>query len=46
LVVLGLIWYGFSAEVHQRIWKDIFDRPGGPMSLRFLLQPVIAAIAA
>jgi hypothetical protein len=46
LVVIGLIWYGFSAEVHDRIWRDILDRPGGPMSLRFLLQPAMAAITA
>jgi hypothetical protein len=46
LSVLGLIWYGFSAEVHQRIWRDIFDRPGGPMMFRFILQPVMALIAA
>jgi hypothetical protein len=46
LSVLGLIWYGFSAEVHQRIWRDIFDRPGGPMMFRFILQPVMAFIAA
>ena len=38
--------YGFSAEVHQRLWQDIFDRPGGPMSFRFILQPLMAAIAA
>jgi hypothetical protein len=46
LVVLGLAWYGFSAEVHQRIWRDIAERPGGPMSFRFLLQPTMAFIAA
>jgi hypothetical protein len=46
LVVLGLAWYGFSAEVHQRIWRDIAERPGGPMSFRFLLQPAMAVIAA
>jgi hypothetical protein len=46
LSLLGLIWYGFSAEVHQRIWRDIFDRPGGPMMFRFILQPVMATIAA
>jgi hypothetical protein len=46
LSVLGLIWYGFSAEVHQRIWRDVFDRPGGPMTFRFILQPVMALIAA
>jgi hypothetical protein len=46
LVVLGLAWYGFSAEVHQRIWRDIAERPGGPMSFRFLLQPTMAFVAA
>lgn len=46
LAALGLLLYGFSADVHQRLWHDIFDRPGGPMSFRFILQPVMAAIAA
>ena len=46
LVVLGLVLYGFSAEVHNRIWRDIFDRPSGPMMFRFILQPVMAAVAA
>jgi hypothetical protein len=46
LVVLGLFWYGFSVEVHQRIWSDIAARPGGPMTFRFILQPCMAAIAA
>jgi len=46
LAVLGLILYGFSPEVNQRIWSDIRNRPSGPMSLRFLLQPVMATIAA
>jgi len=46
LIVLGLAWYGFSVEVHQRIWRDIAERPGGPMSFRFLLQPTMAFIAA
>ena len=46
LVVVGLACYGFSAEVHHRIWRDIAERPGGPMSFRFLLQPTMAFIAA
>ena len=46
LVVLGLFLYGFSAEVHERIWRDIAARPGGPMTFRFILQPCMAAIAA
>ena len=46
LSLLGLVRYGFSGDVHQRIWRDIFDRPGGPETFRFVLQPVMAAIAA
>ena len=46
LIALGLIWYGLSAETLQRIWRDILERPGGPMTFRVILQPVMAAIAA
>ena len=46
LIALALVMYGFSAEVHHRLWQDIFGRPGGPMSFRFILQPLMAAIAA
>jgi hypothetical protein len=46
LIVLGLVWYGFSAEVYDRIWRDILARPGGPMTFRFFLQPTMAAVAA
>jgi hypothetical protein len=46
LIVLGVAWYGLSAEVHHRIWRDISDRPGGPMTFRFFLQPTMALIAA
>jgi hypothetical protein len=45
-VVLGLAWYGFSAEVRSRIWQNMLDRPSGPMTFRFFLQPIMAAIAA
>lgn len=46
LLVLGVSIHGFSAEVNQRIWSDIFGRFGGPMSFRFVLQPAMALIAA
>lgn len=46
LLAWGAIRYGFSLEVHQRFWSDIFARIGGPMTFRFLLQPTMAAIAA
>ncbi len=45
-VVLGLFWYGLSTEVMGRIWRDIAERPGGPMTFRFVLQPAMAALAA
>jgi hypothetical protein len=43
---LGLLWYGGSTESLQRMWQDLTGRPSGPMSFRFILQPVMAAIAA
>jgi hypothetical protein len=46
LVVLGAIWYGFSVENLNRLWRDILERPGGPMTFRFILQPAMAIIAA
>ncbi len=45
-VGLGVAWYGVSVEVLGRIWQNVLDRPGGPMTFRFVLQPVMAAIAA
>lgn len=32
--------------VWRRFWLDVVERPSGPMSFRFLLQPVMAIIAA
>jgi hypothetical protein len=45
-VVIGVTWYGFSADVRQRVWQNLLDRPGGAMTFRFILQPIMAAIAA
>ncbi len=44
--VVGLVCYGASAEVRHRFWEDLLERPGGPMTFRFILQPIMAAIAA
>src|SRR5271163_639628 len=46
LIILGVAWYGVSAENLGRLWQDILDRPGGPMTFRFILQPTMAIIAA
>ncbi len=45
-VIGGVAWYGFSADVRERIWQNLLDRPRGPMTFRFILQPVMATIAA
>ncbi len=45
-ILLGAVWYGFSAEVRERVWRQLAERPGGPMTFRFILQPCMAALAA
>jgi len=44
--LLGLVLHGFSAEVRERVFTSIAERPGGPMTFRFILQPVMAALLA
>ncbi len=45
-VVVGLAQNGFSAEVRARVWQNLLERSSGPMTFRFILQPVMATIAA
>ena len=45
-LLVGALTYGISAEVRERFWHDLLDRPDGVMRFRFILQPVMAAIAA
>jgi hypothetical protein len=44
--LVGLVLHGFSAEVRERIFTSIAERPGGPMTFRFILQPVMATVMA
>jgi hypothetical protein len=46
MVVVGLAQYGFSAEVRARVWQNLLERASGPMTFRFILQPIMATIAA
>src|SRR3954453_23008968 len=46
LPVAGVLWYGIPVGVVLRIFRDLFNRPSEPMSFRFILQPVMALIAA
>ena len=43
---LGLLLHGFSAETRERVFRSIVERPGGPMTFRFILQPVMASVLA
>jgi len=45
-VVVGLAQYGFSAEVRGRVWQNLLERSSGPVTFRFILQPIMATIAA
>jgi hypothetical protein len=42
----GVLWYGLSEEVRHRVWDQLIARPTGLMAFRFILQPIMAAIAA
>ena len=42
LIALGVIWYGVSADVLERLWQDVLDRP----AFRFLAQPAMGTILA
>ncbi len=44
MIVAGVLWHGVTVATFLRIWHDMIERPGGPMSFRFILQPVMAAI--
>jgi hypothetical protein len=46
LIVAGIVWYGVSIATFKRIWHQLIDRTDAPMRFRFILQPLMAAIAA
>jgi hypothetical protein len=45
-LVAGAVTYGFSGEVRERFWHDLLERPERLMRFRFVLQPIMAAVAA
>ena len=46
LILLGAVLHGLSVDVFRRGWQNILQRSGGPMSLRFFLQPAMAVLLA
>lgn len=45
-VVVGSLWYGLTFKAIERFWRDLIERLEGPIRLRFVLQPTMAAITA
>jgi hypothetical protein len=46
LIIAGLISHPVTIDACQRFGRDLIERPTGPMRFRFILQPLMAAIAA
>ena len=46
LIVAGVLWHGVTGATLRRFWHDLVERPDEPMRFRFVLQPMMAAIAA
>jgi hypothetical protein len=46
LIIAGIALHGITVQIILRIWHDLIDRPSGPMAFRFILQPLMAAVAA
>jgi hypothetical protein len=46
LIVAAGVWHGVSIETVNRVWHQLIDRADAPMRFRFILQPLMAAIAA
>lgn len=46
LIVAGAVWHGITVSTVERFWHDLVERPDGPMRFRFVLQPMMAVIAA
>ena len=46
LFVGGIVWHGVTFDTIQRLSRNLFERTDAPMRFRFLLQPLMATLAA
>jgi hypothetical protein len=46
LIIAGAVWHGVTVDAIDRLWHDLVERPNSTMRFRFILQPLMAAIAA
>jgi hypothetical protein len=45
-IVAGIVLHGIAWAEFQRIWDHLSARPGGSLSLRFILQPAMSTFFA
>ncbi len=46
LIIAGVLWHGVTGDAFRQFWHDLVERPDEPMRFRFILQPLMAALAA
>ena len=46
MIVAGIFWHGVTIPTFVRIWHQLIERTDAPMRFRFILQPLMGAIAA
>jgi hypothetical protein len=46
LMIADILWYGVRGEEFERLWRQSLDRPSGSMAFRFILQLLMAVVAA
>ena len=46
LIIAGVLWHGVTGDAFRRFWHDLMERPDEPMRFRFVLQPLMAGLAA
>lgn len=46
LLLAGVLWHGVTVATIERVWRQLIERPTGPVAFRFILQPLMALIVA
>lgn len=42
LLLADLLWHGVTIATVHRVWRQLIERPSGPVAFRFILQPLMA----
>jgi hypothetical protein len=46
MIAAGVVAHGAALSEFRRVWEHLLERPGGPLALRFALQPTMSTIFA